>query len=56
MPKKMKPAWIVSWTENDTDYWIRTYDIEEAYDKYEKVLEMPDLMTAALSLQVESTD
>lgn len=55
-----RPYWVVSWTRNiegvEEDYWIRVDNVEDAYLAYASTLEMDDLVTSALSLQVESTD
>ena len=50
-------AWAVAYNlTNQTDYWERCETLEEAQELYNKVVEDPELYTASIAKEIQSTE
>ena len=61
----MKEMYTVAWAvwcatddegNNQTDYWERCETLEEAQELYDKVMEDPELYTASIGKEIQSTE
>ena len=64
----MEETYIVAWavwsatddefgqSMNQTDYWERCETLEEAQELYNKVVEDPELYTASIGKEIQSTE
>jgi len=58
----MEESYTVAWaianedTASTTDYWERCETLEEAQELYSKVMEDPELYTASIGKEIQSTE